>query len=172
MEISGRCMGREGDHRRRPRQYRSVRPLGSGERSSWSARLNPRFLLDTHILVHWLVASRKLSREQLRVLREAVRRRERLAVSAITLLEIAVLFERGRARSDVSVATLLSRVESDPVFQIVPFTVDVASEVAALGSALRDPSDRAIVCTARIHKLRLVTSDRRIIDSNLVPVVL
>jgi PIN domain nuclease of toxin-antitoxin system len=54
----------------------------------------------------------------------------------------------------------------------VPFTLEVASGVAALGSALRDPADRAIVCTARLRKLRLVTSDYRIIDSNLVPVVI
>src|SRR5882724_12239214 len=126
MEISGRRVGREGDHRRRPRQYRSIRPLGSGERPPWSARLNPRFLLDTHILVHWLIAPKKLSREQFRVLREAVRRREPFAVSAITLLEIAVLFGRGRTRSDIPVETLLSRLESDPGLQVVPFTVDVA----------------------------------------------
>ncbi|MGH9695769.1 MAG: type II toxin-antitoxin system VapC family toxin, partial [Bryobacteraceae bacterium] len=109
--------------------------------------MNPRFLLDTHILVYWLAGPKKVSREQLRVLREAVRRSEPLAVSAVTLLEIAVLFGKGSTRSDIPVETLLSKVESDPVFQIVPFTVDVASEVAALGSALRDPSDRAIVCT-------------------------
>jgi PIN domain nuclease of toxin-antitoxin system len=133
--------------------------------------LNPRFLLDTHILVHWLIAPKKLSREQFRLLRETVRRREPFAISAITLLEIAVLFGKGSTRSDIPVETLLSRLESDPGLQVVPFTVDVASEVAALGHALRDPSDRAIVCSARIHKLRLVTSDRRIIDSNLVPVV-
>jgi PIN domain nuclease of toxin-antitoxin system len=36
---------------------------------------------------------------------------------------------------------------------------------------LRDPADRAIVATARVHKLRLVTSDERIIESELVPVI-
>jgi PIN domain nuclease of toxin-antitoxin system len=36
---------------------------------------------------------------------------------------------------------------------------------------LHDPADRAIVCTARVHSLRLVTSDRRIVDSNLVSVI-
>jgi PIN domain nuclease of toxin-antitoxin system len=133
--------------------------------------LNPRFLLDTHILVHWLAAPNKLSREQLRVLREAVRRREPVAISAITLLEVAVLFGEGRTRSEVPVEQIFDHLESNPAFQIVPFTLDVASEIAALGSALRDPADRAIVCTARIRKFRLVTSDRRIIDSNLVPVI-
>lgn len=134
--------------------------------------MNPRCLLDTHILVHWLAAPKKLSREQLRVLREAVRHREPVAISAITLLEIAVLFGEGSTRSDVPIEEIFDNLASNPAFQIVPFTLEVASEVAALGGALRDPADRAIVCTARIRNLRLVTSDRRIIDSNLVPVVI
>jgi PIN domain nuclease of toxin-antitoxin system len=49
--------------------------------------------------------------------------------------------------------------------------VDVAAEVAAIGGSLRDPADRATVGTARVRRLRLVTSDQRIIDSGLVPVV-
>jgi PIN domain nuclease of toxin-antitoxin system len=35
---------------------------------------------------------------------------------------------------------------------------------------LLDPADRTIVATARVHGLRLVSSDRRIIDSGLVTV--
>jgi PIN domain nuclease of toxin-antitoxin system len=133
--------------------------------------LSPRFLLDTHVVVRWLAAPRKLSREQARVLRDAVRRRESLAVSAITLLEIAILFGQGSARSGIPVEKLLDELESSPVFQIVPLTVDVAAEVAALGGSLRDPADRAMVATARVRRLRLLTSDQRIIESGLVPVV-
>ena len=132
--------------------------------------MNPRFLLDTHIVVRWLAAPKRLSREQLRVLRDAVRRHEAVAVSAITLLEIAVLFGKGSARSDIPVE-LFGELESNPAFQIIPLTVDVAAEVAALGGSLRDPADRAIVGTARVRRLRLLTSDQRIIDSELVPVV-
>ncbi len=40
-----------------------------------------------------------------------------------------------------------------------------------MGGALRDPADRAIVATARIHNLKLLTSDQRIIDSRLVPFI-
>ena len=133
--------------------------------------MSPRFLLDTHVVVRWLAAPRKLSREQARVLRDAVRRREPLAVSAITLLEIAILFGQGSARSGIPVEKLLDELESSPVFQIVPLTVDVAAEVAALGGSLRDPADRAMVATARVRRLRLLTSDQRIIESGLVPVV-
>ena len=133
--------------------------------------MKPRLLLDTHVVVRWLASPKRLSRDQARVLREAVRRREPVGVSAISLLELAVLFGDGSARTDIPVADLLGELEANPAFEILPLTVGVAAEVAAIGGALRDPADRAIVATARLWKLRLVTSDQRIIDSGIVPVV-
>jgi PIN domain nuclease of toxin-antitoxin system len=128
-------------------------------------------LLDTHIVVRWLVTPKKLSREQARTLRDAISRREPLAVSAVSLLEIAVLFGAGDARSRIPSRDLLAELESNPAIEIVPFTLDTALEVAAIGGVLRDPADRAIVATARVHRQRLVTSDQRIIESKLVPVI-
>jgi PIN domain nuclease of toxin-antitoxin system len=121
--------------------------------------------------VRWLAAPDRLSREQARVLREAVRRHEPVAVSAVTLLEIAVLFGAGRAQSGVPVEELLREFDANPVFQVIPLTVDVAAEVAALGDSLRDPADRAIVSTARVRRLKVMTANQRIIASRLVPVV-
>ena len=121
--------------------------------------------------MRWLVDPKRLSREQLRALRGAVRRCEPLAVSAITLLEIAVLFGEGSTRLKVPAQELLDALGPGAGFHIVPIDVEIAAEIAAMGGALRDPADRAIVATARIHRLRLVTSDQRIVESRLVPVV-
>jgi len=145
--------------------------LGGSPPAQRSRALNLRFLLDTHIVVRWLAAPRRLSREQARVLRDSVRRHEPVAIGAIALLEIAVLFGEGGTRSDIPLDELLNEFDSNPAFRILPFTVEVAAEVAALGESLRDPADRAIVSTARVRRLRLATSDQRIIDSGLVPVV-
>ena len=123
------------------------------------------------MLVRWLVDPKRLSREQLRVLRGAVRRCEPLALSAITLLEIAVLFGEGSTRLRVPAQDLFAALGPGTGFHIVPIDVEIAAEVAAMGGALRDPADRAIVATARVHRLRLVTSDQRIVESKLVPVV-
>ncbi|MBK5295345.1 MAG: type II toxin-antitoxin system VapC family toxin [Acidobacteriia bacterium] len=132
--------------------------------------MNPRFLLDTHVVVRWLSNPKKLSREQNRVLEEAIRHGERVGVSAISLLEIAMLAE-GRQRISTGLNDLFHQLDENPAFRIIPFTSDIAQEVAALGGSLRDPADRVIVSTARIHRLRLLTSDQRIIESKLVPVV-
>ena len=130
----------------------------------------PRLLADTHVVVRWLVDSKRLSTDQRRVLEGAVRRTEPVALSAISLLEIAILESQGRLRLKVRLEELFNELESNVAFRLLPLTYEIASEIGLLGS-LRDPADRAIVATARVHRLRLVTSDQRIIASKLVAVV-
>lgn len=130
----------------------------------------PRLLLDTHVLVRWLIESKKLSGTQLRALETAVRRAEPVAFSAISLMEIAVLGSRDDRALKVSLDDFLESLQSNVAFRVLPLTYEIALEVASLG-ALRDPADRVIAATAQVHRLRLVTSDQRIIGSGLVPVV-
>lgn len=129
----------------------------------------PRFLLDTHVAIRWLIDAKKLSREQTRVLEGAVRRTEPIALSAISLLEIPVLTSEGKLK--LPLEDFLEELQTNPLFRVLPLAYEIASEVASLGRMLRDPADRAIVATARVHRLRLVTSDQRIIESKLVPVI-
>jgi PIN domain nuclease of toxin-antitoxin system len=131
--------------------------------------LLPRFLLDTHVAVRWLLEAKKLSREQVRAIEEAVRRTEPVGLSAMSLLEIAVLTSQGKLR--LRVDEFFEELQANPLFRILPLSYEVALEVASLGVALRDPADRVIVATARVHRLRLMTLDQRIIESKLVPVL-
>jgi PIN domain nuclease of toxin-antitoxin system len=131
-------------------------------------------LLDTHVVLRVLTDTKKLSREQRRYLQAALGRTEPVALSAITLLEVAVLLgdrSQGIRHDPHDPHELFSDLQANPVFQILPLTFEIASEVISLGGILRDPADRAIVATARVHQLRLVTSDQRIIESKLVPVI-
>lgn len=130
----------------------------------------PRLLLDTHIVIRWVTESKKLSKEQARMLDGAVRRQEILALSAISLLETAVLASQGKLRLKMSLTDFFAELQSNAFLSVLPLTYEVASEAALLGN-LRDPADRAIVATARVHRLSLVTSDQTIIESKLVPVV-
>jgi PIN domain nuclease of toxin-antitoxin system len=131
--------------------------------------LLPRFLVDTHVAVRWLMEASKLSREQMRLMEQAVRRVEPVGLSAISLLEIAMLTSQGKLRARVD--EFFEELQANPMFRIIPLSYEVALEVASLGGGIRDPADRAIVATARVHRLRLMTSDQRIIESKLVPVV-
>lgn len=129
----------------------------------------PRFMLDSHVAVRWLVEDKKLSREQSRLLEAAVRRAEPVALSAMSLLEIAMLANQGRLR--IRLDEFFEELQANPLFRIFPLSYEIALEVASLGAGLRDPADRAIVATARVHRLRLMTSDQRIIESKFVQVV-
>ncbi len=132
--------------------------------------MNPRLLLDTHILVRWLDDRKKLTREQLRGMESSVRNRTPLAFSAVSLLEIAMLVGDRRLALRTPLDRAFARIKADPEFQLLPMTFEIALDAAHLG-ILRDPMDRAIAATARIHSLTLVTSDQRICDSALVPVL-
>lgn len=93
-----------------------------------------------------------------------------MALSALSLIEIGDLTNKGRHLVDVRIEDIFSELEMSPMFRILPITIPIAIDASAL-RLLRDPADRTIVATARVHRLRLLTSDRRIIDSKLVPTI-
>jgi PIN domain nuclease of toxin-antitoxin system len=102
-------------------------------------------------------------------MREAERHRATVAISAITLIEIAMLAQSPReitGRAD----QIFSALEANPMFEILPITIPIAIDAGAL-MMLRDSADRTIAATARVHGLRLLTSDQRIIESKLVSVI-
>jgi PIN domain nuclease of toxin-antitoxin system len=82
----------------------------------------------------------------------------------MSLLELAFLNE-GKQRLNFRLEEVFRALDTNPAFRIIPLTTEIAFEVAALGDALRDPGDRVIVATARVHRLRLLTADQRIIES-------
>ena len=126
-------------------------------------------LLDTHIILNWVVGSRDLSRNQTRAIDSASRRGEPLGVSAASLLEIALLTDLGRIKIQGPLDEFLHSLEVPP-YRVFPLSADVALEAGGF-RVLKDPFDRVIAATARVNGLRLVTSDDRIIDSNLVSTI-
>ncbi len=127
-------------------------------------------LLDTHILLWWLAGDRRLTRGQRRVINKA-HEESPLGLSEISLWEIATLHELGRIELDRPLREWLEQASAPPLVRRVAILPAVAAEVAALPATFhRDPADRIIVATARVFGAKLVTSDRAIIESNLVPV--
>ncbi len=126
-------------------------------------------LLDSHV-VAWAAADpKRLSRDATSAIRRA-RRGEGLAVSAITLWELAQLVARGKVQVYGSVETSVRALIQD--MTVIPIT----PEIAALATQFpddypRDPVDRIIGATARAEGITLVTRDERIRRSPLIRTV-
>lgn len=128
-----------------------------------------RAFLDTHVLLWWLEGADRLPASH----RDAIGRagsETPLLVSEISLWEIATLLELGRIRLGLPLRDWLERATAPPLVRRTGITPAVAAEVAALPPSFhRDPADRIIVASARIAGATLLTSDRRIIDAQVVP---
>jgi PIN domain nuclease of toxin-antitoxin system len=130
-----------------------------------------RILLDTHVWWWWITGEPGLSTAQKRLLAK-VGPDAPAQISDISLWEVATLASLGRLSVSLPLRDWLEAAAAPPLVQRHPISPAVASEVAALPDAFhRDPADRIIVATARVHDATLLTRDRRIVDAKLVPTV-
>lgn len=131
-----------------------------------------RLLLGTHILVWWMSGEGELSPRQREALSKAERAGELLSIAAVSLWELAVLGQRGRIVFQEGIDRFFAILETHPGLAVLPLTPGIALESTRLGGDFpADPADRLIAATARIRGLPLVTADRRIRRSKVVPVI-
>ena len=121
-------------------------------------------LLDTHVWV-WLMEgdASHLSDEVISEL-EAASNRGALAVSAISIWELAMLEAKGRVRLSRSIDEWVRAALSARGIQFLAMTPEIAIQSARLpGKPPGDPADRILMATARIEAAQLVTRDRAIL---------
>jgi PIN domain nuclease of toxin-antitoxin system len=131
--------------------------------------VSPVILIDTHALVWAVDDSRKLSRVAASAIRRA-RQSGGVAISAISVWEIASLLAKGRVRAygtlEASIQMFMEGVAVRPI----------TAEICALGALFppdfsHDPADRIIGGTARAEGLTLITHDEKIRESPLIKTV-
>lgn len=125
-------------------------------------------LLDTHVLV-WMVSdSSRLSRDAARELRRA-EQKGNLAIAAITLWELALLYYHGRLRTSGSIESAIRTILEKSQVHIIEMTPEIASLTITFPEHYpKDPGDRIIGATARAYGLTLITQDERILSSPLI----
>lgn len=115
--------------------------------------------LDTHIVV-WLLTDQLTATER-RILAGAP-----WGISSIVLWELSKLYMLGRTGIDPLGPEFTSALEEIHVWEI-------SVEVAAMATRLNlrtDPADELIAATSIVHGVPLVTRDRRLVVSGIVPI--
>jgi PIN domain nuclease of toxin-antitoxin system len=127
-------------------------------------------LLDTHVVLWMAFEPEKISGRAHRRIGEARKANEGLAVSSITLLEIATAASKGRFNVAMTLEEFLEYIET--VFTISPITSQACARIVQLPVEYpRDPADRIIGATALVEGMTLITADRNILASRAVPTV-
>lgn len=130
-----------------------------------------RVLLDAHVWWWWVTGERGLSAAQRRVLAKASPDAP-LEISDVSLWKVATLISLGRLAVMLPLRDWLEAAAAPPMVQRRGISPAVVAEVATLPDTFhRDPADRIIVATARVHEATLLTRDKRIIDAELVPTI-
>lgn len=126
-------------------------------------------LLDTHIVVWLAFEPDKLSKRAKEAIR-AARRQGGLAIAAITLMELAWLAENGRIETTLSTESFVRMCASK--MTVIPITPEIAARAVSFPDSYpKDPQDRLIGATALVEGVELVTHDKSIKKSGLVPVI-
>ena len=114
--------------------------------------------LDTHILVHALYGDLKARERELL-------ENDEWSVSAIVLWELSKLVQLERIKLDLDDPDFTTALSSIHVW---PLDLEIARASTQLDFG-GDPADELIAATSVVHRVPLVTRDRRILRSKLVP---
>ena len=124
----------------------------------------PLLLLDTHTLVWSVQDSPKLGPQAKRTINQAARE-SRVAVSAITPWEIALLVSKDRLQLGVEVMQWIHVALAKPGVKLAPLEPEIAVASTRLPFEIHgDPADRILVATARHLGATLVTADGELLE--------
>jgi len=118
-------------------------------------------LVDTHVVVWLAFVPSQLSAKGRAAIEDARLKGGGLAISDITLLELATLSSKGRIRLGMSLESFLTEVEAR--FTVLPISGRACVRSLGLPASYpKDPADRIIGATALVEGLSLLTADREI----------
>src|SRR5713101_1175404 len=118
-------------------------------------------LVDTHVVLWLALEPANVSKKARAAIEETRQSGQGIAISDITLLEIAQLESKKRIKLNSSLETFLSEVEAR--FVVLPITGRVCVRAMELPVGYpKDPADRIIGATALVEGIPLVTADDHI----------
>lgn len=123
-------------------------------------------VLDTHIFLWSILQPEKIP---VRIL-DAIEKEVKYGLSAISLWETAMLFERKRIELPEPLLPWLNRALGRPALQLIPITPNIAAKSVSL-SMHGDPADRLIAATALEYDCQLATVDDRLLNLSVLKTI-
>lgn len=116
-------------------------------------------LLDTHIWIWWQTLAPEFTQTHQKLIDDS----EFLAVSQISIWEIAKLVEKNRLNFTVPLKEWLEIALSHSKLKVISLNTDIIIESTQLPKPFhQDPADQLIVATARVLNIPLLTEDKKI----------
>jgi PIN domain nuclease of toxin-antitoxin system len=124
-------------------------------------------LVDTHIVLWLALEPERISKRAHAAVDEARGDGAGLAISAMTLVEIANLFGKRRFHLAMGLESFLDELERK--FVVLPINARTCARMLSLPAGYpKDPADRVIGATALVEGMSLVTADREIRRAKVV----
>jgi PIN domain nuclease of toxin-antitoxin system len=122
-------------------------------------------LLDTHIWYWYVQADAVRFSRRIQPLIERAVLRDEVAVSVISVWEIAQLAAANRIDLEMDVRVWAAQALAFPGLRLKALSPSIAIESTHLpGEIHRDPADRILIATARLSGSSIVTGDERILQ--------
>ena len=125
-------------------------------------------ILDTHILIWWMLGLGNLSLAQ----RMTIEWADEIGISVFSFWEVSKLVQGNRIALGGGLSAWLRQTIATPKVRVLNLTPEILADSIALpGNFHKDPADQIIVATARVHGCSLLTVDEKIVAYPHVQVV-
>lgn len=115
-----------------------------------------KVLLDTHVLLWWLLGNPRLSATASAILGDAD---ATILVSAVSGHESATKFRLGKLAVPARLAENLDRIVAENGWQELPLSIAHGQLAGRLPGSHKDPFDRMLAAQALIEDISLITDD-------------
>ena len=125
------------------------------------------YLADTVAIIRYLSESSKVGKTALSILTDADNGKNKIIVSAISLMEIMYLYEKGRIK--FSLNDFLEKIENHKYYKVIDLNTNILLSAIEIKNV--ELHDRLLIATAKHLDIPILTCDKVIQKNNLVKTI-